>query len=49
MDSNFYQRIESELQALEQSGLLKPERILNIRQGSMRCVRGCRARSSWAG
>jgi glycine C-acetyltransferase len=35
MDSNFYQRIESELQALEQSGLLKPERILSSAQGGL--------------
>lgn len=35
MDLNFYQRIESELQALEQSGLLKPERILCSAQGGL--------------
>lgn len=35
MDLNFYQRIESELQALEQSGLLKPERILSSAQGGL--------------
>lgn len=35
MDLSFYQRIESELQALEQSGLLKPERILSSAQGGL--------------
>lgn len=35
MDLNFYQRIESEFQALEQSGLLKPERILASAQGGL--------------
>lgn len=35
MDLNFYQRIESEFQALEQSGLLKPERILSSAQGGL--------------
>jgi glycine C-acetyltransferase len=35
MDLNFYQRIESELKVLEQSGLLKPERILSSAQGGL--------------
>lgn len=35
MDLSFYQRIESELQALEESGLLKPERILSSAQGGL--------------
>jgi len=33
MDLHFYQRVESELQALGQAGLLKPERILSSPQG----------------
>lgn len=33
MDSQFYQRIDSELEVLGQSGLLKPERILSSPQG----------------
>ena len=35
MDSHFYQRIESDLQALKQSGLLKPERVLASAQGGV--------------
>ena len=40
MDLNFYQRIESELQALGQSGLLKPERLLSSAQGGLVQVDG---------
>jgi len=40
MDLDFYQRIESELQALGQSGLLKPERLLSSPQGGLVRVDG---------
>lgn len=35
MDPQFYHRIESELQSIEQSGLLKPERVLTSAQGGV--------------